>query len=224
MAPTFNGKYTEAVQAIQLPNGHYAVATSEDGVFEWNGNEWVLLGNSPALDGTGNMSTISIYNDNPSGAGWDLTSSINSIYALPNNDIVADTGNGVYEWDGKKWSLLGSKSNASTVSQILTEFFGGKIIEGTYGSGVFELNKGKWVPLGSTALDGSLPYQNGNHDFSAFITSLAVGGRILYAGTQEGVYAWTHNKWMKLGKMTGAVNFVSSSSSLINGLSAYYAK
>ncbi len=124
-----------------------------------------------------------------------------NVAQLPDGNIIAGTEFGVFEWDSKAWTELGTKylqRSVSDVNQLNSSSIigiaiskSGTILAGTLGDGVFEWVGTQWVQMGGDQGELQPNAEQYFNSDSADIRSLAidpVNGEV-YAGTQgDGVF------------------------------------
>ena len=89
-----NQQYSSGITSLSITPSGNIVAGTYDGVFEWSGSKWIQLGGN-----NGYLQT------NPSDANQHYSSDVTSVTVTPNGAIVAGVNrDGVFEWNGSKWS------------------------------------------------------------------------------------------------------------------------
>lgn len=200
------------------------VAVTDGGIWLWQHRAWQQLGTANDIvnqqgitsaamvsgtltvglhDGFGHQTSVWQWKDGlwqPVAQGTMADQQgVSAMIAYKNRIIVAfnnGSGDGIWEYRHKKWSLLGSFNNLVNqvdVSSLLV--IEGQLYAGTEGDGVWEWRYHNWILIGKP----------GDRTSSITVASLcSYHGSLIIAAGVNGVYQLQHNRWIWLGDRGGA--------------------
>jgi hypothetical protein len=213
------GTWDTDVNCFAVVNGTL-YASTDGGVWSWDGSSWSQVGGSNALGGVGVLavSNGTLYAQTGStgiwswnGSDWFQLVGSNilpdenlgfSSMAVVDGTVYAVTHLGIWSRNGSSWTPLpvfpwstdiagGSEMGPGLVA------LDGKLYAGTAGHGVWSWNGSSWTNLvGSKGL-GAGP---------VFVGDLVMSNGALYASSWEGLWSWNGSSWTKVCGSTNPIN------------------